>query len=106
MFDGLKDMGKLMKQAKEMKEKMKHVQEKLKKLKVTGKAEGGKIEVVMTGELECISITIDPGLVSANQTVSLQKALLKAVNDAASQAKNLATSELSDISGGLNLPGF
>lgn len=106
MFENLKDMGKLMKQAKEMKDKMKTIQEKLKKTKVVGKAENGRVLVELTGELECTNVQIDPALMSANQTVTLQKALLKAFNEAANQAKNIATSELSSVSGGLNLPGF
>lgn len=106
MFENLKDMGKLMKQAKEMKDKMKTIQEKLKKTKVAGKSENGRIVIELSGELECLSVQIDPALVSANQTIALQKALLKAFNDAATQAKNIATSELSSVSGGLNLPGF
>ena len=106
MFENLKDMGKLMKQAKEMKDKMKDIQEKLKKTKVSGKSENGRIVVELSGELECLSVQIDPALVSANQTIALQKSLQKAFNDAAAQAKNIATSELSSVSGGLNLPGF
>ena len=102
MFDKLKDMGKLMKEASEMKSKMKKVQDELKNLKVTGQAEGGKVQVVLTGELDCVSVTVDPTVSQA----ALSKALIKAFNDAAEQAKKLATSKLAEISGGLNLPGF
>ena len=102
MFEKMKDMGKLMKQAGEMKSKMKKVQEELKSLRVTGAAEGGKVQIVLTGELECVSITVDPSLTGT----ALTKALQKAFNDAAKQSKDLATTKLTEISGGLNLPGF
>ncbi len=105
MFEGLKDMGKLMKQASEMKAKMKRVQEELKKVRVSGTSEGGKIEIALSGELECLDVSIDPSLIVAGNT-SLEKSVMKAFNDAARKAKELATSKLSDISGGLNLPGL
>lgn len=104
MFDGLKDMGKLLKQAGEMKSKMKQIQEELKKVKVSGTAEGGKVEVVLSGELECLDVIIDPSF--GSNTVALQRALQKAFNESARKAKELATTKLSDISGGLNLPGM
>jgi nucleoid-associated protein EbfC len=104
MFEGLKDMGKLLKQAGEMKSKMKAIQEELKRVSVTGSAEGGKIEVVLSGELECLDVRIDPSL--AGNVGALQKALVRAFNDASKKSKELAASKLSDISGGLNLPGL
>jgi DNA-binding YbaB/EbfC family protein len=104
MFDGLKDMGKLLKQAGEMKAKMKKVQEELKRLKVTGTAEDGKIEVTLSGELECLDVIIDPAV--ASSAAVLQRGLKKAFNDASRKAKELATSRLGDISGGLDLPGM
>jgi DNA-binding YbaB/EbfC family protein len=106
MFDGLKDMGKLLKQAGEMKSKMKKIQEELKKVKVTGTAEGGKIEIVISGELEVLDIKVDASLLSPASQNSLQKGLLKAFNDAAKKSKEMATAKLSDISGGLDIPGL
>lgn len=106
MFEGLKDVGKLMKQAKEMKGQMKKIQDELKQVLVTGSAMGGKIEVTMSGELDCTSITIDPALLDPKQGALLTKALKEAVNAATKKAKDVATQKLSAISGGLNLPGM
>ncbi len=106
MFEGLKDMGKLLKQAGEMKSKMKKIQDELKKVRVTGAAEGGKIEVVISGELEVLDIKIDPSLLAPGSQQTIQKGLLKAFNDASKKSKELATSKLSDISGGLDIPGL
>ncbi len=104
MFEGLKDMGKLLKQAGEMKTKMKAIQEELKRVSVTGSAESGKIEVVLSGELECLDVRIDPSL--ASNVGALQKSLVRAFNDASKKSKELAASKLAHISGGLNLPGL
>ena len=48
MFDKLKDMGNLVKQAKEMRGQMKAIQDELKNVIVEGEALGGKVRVKMT----------------------------------------------------------
>lgn len=104
MFEGLKDMGKLLKQAKEMKVKMKKVQDELKKTKVTGSSSG--VEVIMTGELEVLEITIPEEFLNPAQKNRLEKEVKRAINDASKKAKDLASSKLSEVSGGLNIPGL
>ena len=59
MFKGLKDMGSLMKQAKEMKSQMSKVQEGLKKMAFSGTALQGKIEITVNGELDILNVKID-----------------------------------------------
>jgi nucleoid-associated protein EbfC len=104
MFDGLKDMGKLMKQAKEMKSKMKDVQDELKKVIVKGTSRSGKVQVEMTGELDCRSVSIADDLL-ANKS-QLESELVDAINSATKNSKDIATQKLSAITGGLNLPGM
>lgn len=106
MFEGIKDMGKLLKQAKEMKSKMKSVQNELKKMTVTGLSKKRKAKVILTGELECVEITFDPELNTRENCKALAKELKEAFNDAAVQAKGLATNKLSDISKGMDIPGL
>jgi nucleoid-associated protein EbfC len=106
MFEGLKDMGKLMKQAKEMKSRMKEVQDSLRKERVTVTALNGQIKVVVSGELDFQEINIDPSLLVADNADSLQSELLNAINSAVKQAKDMAASRLSAISGDINLPGL
>ena len=106
MFEGLKDMGRLMSQAKEMRSKMKDVQKKLKTLLFKGTDKSGKIEVVVTGELECTSVSIDPSFLGESNKKALEAGLREAINIATKDAKTAATSQLSDISQGLNIPGL
>lgn len=107
MFESIKDMGKLMKQAKEMKDKMQKVQKELKTLRMTGRDRSNAVEVVLTGELDCVELTIlNESLLSPGNKRSLEKALMDAVNDAAKRSKDVATSKLSEVSGGLNIPGL
>lgn len=106
MFDGLKDMGKLLKQAKEMKSKMQDVQKELKKVRVSSSAANDKIKIVVTGELEVVELSIEPSLLDPKHASSLEKALVKLFNDATNQAKTIATQKLSEVSGGLDIPGL
>lgn len=101
MFDGLKDMGKLLKQAKEMKSKMKEVQEYLKKATVQGSSRDRNFLVTLTGELECVKIdVVNP----TSDAKAIAKGMQEAFNDAAQKAKQLAASQLQAVSGDLNLP--
>ena len=103
MFEGLKDMGKLMKQAKEMKSKMKTIQEQLKKTVVTGTSKDGSIIVSLTGELECVGVEIKA---EGMDNKTLEASMKHAFNDAAKKSKDLAASQLSAVSGDLQLPNF
>ena len=107
MFDGLKDMGKLMKQAKEMRSKMKDVQKQLKTVITTGRDNKGWVEAECDGELNFTAIKIlsDEALEIRNKA-DLQNSLKQAVNEAAKKSKDIATQKLSEVSGGLNIPGL
>ena len=107
MFDQMKDMGKLLKQAKEMRSKMKDVQKQLKKVSVTGRDNKSWVEVVLTGELDCTSVTVlaNEALSPINKT-ELEKAMLQAFNNAAKASKDIATKQLAEVSGGMNIPGL
>ena len=106
MLDKMKDMGKLLKDAQEMKKKMKAVQDELKKAVVYGKSRNVLVMVTMTGELDVTKVDIDPSLMIVDKADVLKKSVLEAINDASAKAKKLATGRLSDISKGMNLPGM
>jgi DNA-binding YbaB/EbfC family protein len=106
MLEELKDMGKLLKQAKEMKNKMKKVQDELKKVRVTSASKDGKIAVIMSGELEVVELKIDPSYLNPSQAKNFSDELQKLFNAAANKAKEIASGKLSEISGGLNIPGL
>ena len=103
MFNQLKEMGNLAKKAKEMKDKMKKIQLELKSLKV--ESEAGGITVVMTGEMDCVGVRINESTLNGSKD-SLEKNLVKAINSASPKAKKLASSKLSVVSQGLNIPGL
>jgi len=106
MFENLKNMGDLMKKAKDMRDQMKEVQKELKKEIVTEYGAGNEIEVVINGELEVQSIKIGESLLQSSTKEKLEKELLKTLNHAITKSKNAATKKLSAITGGLNIPGL
>ncbi|MDC0036775.1 YbaB/EbfC family nucleoid-associated protein [bacterium] len=104
MFDKLKDMGNLAKKAKEMKKQMEDIQHELKDLKITLDEQG--IKVVMSGEMDLLSLDIPEAALSSGNKERLEKTLIKVINKAAQQAKTTASSKLSAVSKGLNIPGL
>jgi DNA-binding YbaB/EbfC family protein len=98
--------GKLMKQAQQMQAKMSQVQEELKSETVESSAGGGTVKVVITGDLEVQSITVDPAAVDPDDVDLLQDMIAAAVNEAIRAAQELASQKMSAVTGGMNIPGM
>ncbi len=97
--------GNIMKQAQEMQEKMKRIQEELSSLEVTGKAGGGLVQVVMTCRHDVRSVTIDPVLLDDDKEV-LEDLVTAAMNDAVQRVEKTVQEKMSGLTGGLNIPGL
>ena len=111
MFGKLKDMGNLVKQAKEMKNEMEKVQASLKDEKVKVENKKGTIKIAMTAEIACIGILIDPTVLaeaskSESKKKEFEKELTQTYNNAAEKAKKIASDKLAKISQGMNIPGL
>lgn len=102
------DMGKIMKQARQLQEKMSKLQEELGNKTVEASTGGGMVKVIANGRRELQSIEISPEVVDPNDIEMLQDLTLAAVNEALRKAEELATAEMSKIAGGMNLkfPGL
>ena len=69
-----------------MQQEMLAAQEKLKDERVEASAGGGMVKVVMTGDLELKSLTIDPDAVDPEDVEMLQDMVMAAINEALRQA--------------------
>lgn len=98
-------LGNIMKQAQEMQEKMKRIQEELASLEITGRAGGGLVTVVMTCRHDMRSVTIDPVLMGDDKEV-LEDLIAAAVNDAVLRIEKTVQERMSSVTGGLNIPGL
>lgn len=99
------NFGSMMKQAQKMQAKMAEMQEQLKDEVVEASAGGGTVKVVLTGDMQVRSITIDPAAVDPDDVELLQDMTAAAVNEAIRAAQELSQSRMAAITGGLNLPG-
>jgi DNA-binding YbaB/EbfC family protein len=95
-----------MKQAQKMQAEMAKVQEELKEERIEASTGGGMVKVVMTGDLAIESVTIDPAAVDPDDVAMLQDMVTAAVNEALRMAQDLSNQKMSQVTGGLGLPGM
>jgi hypothetical protein len=95
-----------MKQAQKMQSQMAGVQQELESEIIETSAGGGAVKVVANGKQEIKEIKIDPSAMDPSDPQILEDMILIAVNDALSQAADLANKKLGQVTGGLSLPGL
>lgn len=100
------DIQKLMKQAQQMQAGMQKSQEELAQKNVEASVGGGKVTVVANGAGDVQSISIDPSVVDPEDVDFLQELVLSGVQEAIAKGKDMAASEMSKLTGGLNIPGI
>ena len=105
MFNG--NMKKIMKQAKQMQDKMMETQKELESMEVEGSSGGGAVKAVINGKKELISLDIDSELLSDDKEI-LEDLIIACVNQAQNKFDEISKDKMGAISGGLpgGLPGF
>ena len=93
----------LMKQAQQMQENMKRLQEELAALEVEGQSGAGLVSVVMTCRHDVKRVTIDPSLLSDDKDM-LEDLVAAAFNDAVRKAEATSQERMASITAGLPLP--
>ena len=99
-------MGNLLKQAQEMQARMAKIQEELAQKTVEGSAGGGMVQVTVNGQLNVSAVKIDPTVINTEEKEMLEDLILAAVNDGMRKARDLASAEMSKITGGFKIPGL
>jgi nucleoid-associated protein EbfC len=102
MFKGL-DMNELMKKAKELQNTLSEKKKEAALKSVDVSVGGGMVRMKMNGNMETLSVNIDPEIVDKNEIEILEDLIRAACNEAIRQAKEIASSELTDLMGGMNL---
>lgn len=102
----MKGMGKMMKQAQQLQSKMLRMQEELADKTVEASAGGGMVRVVADGKQRIVSLEINPEVVDPDDVDMLQDLVLAAVNDALTRSQEMVSSEMSKLTGGMNIPGL
>lgn len=96
----------IMKQAKKMQERMAQMQKELETKTVEADAGGGMVRAVVNGKFELVSLKIEKEVVNPEDIEMLQDLIVAVVNEGVRKAQAMASSEMSKITGGLNIPGF
>jgi len=104
IFEG--DMGNMLKQAQQFQSKMKKIQEEISEKVIDVSSGGGMVSVKINGKQQILSMNIDPEVLKQNDVEMIQDLVLSAVNEAIRQSQELMQSELSKLTGGLNIPGL
>lgn len=101
-----KGLGGLMKQIQEMQTKVTQAQAELETIRVTGTSGGGMVQAVMNGRQELLEIKIDPQVIDPEEKEMLEELVLAAVSQAREKAAEAQQEKLSDVTGGLPIPGM
>ncbi len=100
----MKDLMGMMKQVKEMQERMQRLQEELATIEVTGTAGGGLVSVTLTGKGDMKGVKIDPSLLKPEEAEIVEDLIVAATSDAKAKVEQRLQEKMAEVTGGLPLP--
>ena len=98
------DIKSLMKQAQQMQDKMKKIQDDFSSKEFTGSAGGGLVKVLINGAGVAKKITIDPSLIVIDEKEVLEDLIIAAFNDAKKTSDDQSSDILKSATAGMPLP--
>ena len=96
----------MMKQVQKMQQDMIRMQEELESKTYTASAGGGMVKAQVSGKNELVGLEINPDAVDPDDVEMLQDMVIAAVNEAMRAADADSASNMSKLTGGLNLGGM
>ena len=96
----------MMKQAQKMQQEMLRMQEEMENKLYSATAGGGMVTAAVNGKHELVNLTIKEEAVDPDDVDMLQDMVIAAVNEAMRAADAEAASNMSRLTGGLNLGGL
>lgn len=103
---GAQNMNSMMKQVQKMQEDMATLQADLETREYEVSAGGGMVTVKINGKREILNIDIQPDIVDPDDIETLSDVITAAVNEAIKKVDTTSESEMSQITGGINVPGM
>ena len=100
----MKNLGNLMKQAKEMQSKMAEMQAALESHELVGASGAGMVEITLNGKGEMRGIKIDPSIMTPDDREMLEDLIKAAHADARAKVDAYSQEKMKDMTGGLELP--
>ncbi|PXV71168.1 hypothetical protein C8D93_101210 [Sinimarinibacterium flocculans] len=96
-------LGQIMRQAQQMQDNMKRVQEEIARMEVSGEAGAGLVKVTLTGKYQCRSVEISPDALKEDKEF-VEDLIAAAINDAAQKVEETSKSKLGAVTAGMQLP--
>jgi nucleoid-associated protein EbfC len=93
----------LMKQAQQMQDNVRKMQEQLASIEVEGQSGAGMVKVVMTCKHDVKRVTIDPSLLADDKEM-LEDLVAAAMNDAVRKVDATVQEKMASVTAGLPLP--
>lgn len=100
----MKDLMGMMKQVKDMQERMQRLQEELSAIEVEGSAGGGLVSVTLTGKGDLKRVRIDRSLMKPEDAEIVEDLIVAAVGDAKAKVEARLQEKMAEVTGGLPLP--
>ncbi|MCF0216006.1 MAG: YbaB/EbfC family nucleoid-associated protein [Fibrobacteraceae bacterium] len=100
------DMGKMMRDLQKMQSKMLKAQNDLKAQSFDAEAGGGMVKVALNGQGVLTMIKINPEVVDKDDVEALEDLIMAAFNAAVKKKDDATKSSISDITGGMKIPGL
>ena len=101
----MNDFSKILDKAKELEQKMKESQEKIKNISVEGISGSDSVKVTLNGDGEMINIYISPETLKEDKSI-IEDLIATAHNNAKEKLKLKTSEEISKATGGFGIPGF
>lgn len=98
-------VGKLLKRAQKMQQRMEQVQEELAQREIEVSSGGGAVRLTINGQGAFKSISLDPEFLKEDASL-VEETLLAAMQEAVSKARELSEKEMGDLTSSLGIPGL
>lgn len=99
-------IGNIMKQTRQLQDKMARIQQEMADKTVEASAGGGMVRVTANGAGDVVSVKIDPQVVDPDDVEMLEDLVRAACNEASKKGRDMMAEEMRKLTGGMRIPGL
>lgn len=96
-------LGNLMRQAQQMQENLKRVQDEIARMEIAGESGAGMVKITLNGRHEARKVEINPEALKEDKEF-LEDLIAAAINDAAQKLEQASNAKMAKVTGGMQLP--
>ena len=98
------DFDEILKMAANAQAELQKVQDNLEHVEVEGQAGGGLVKIRATAKGRILGVEIDPSILTAEEKETVEDLIVAALNDARTNADQVANAQMQQMTSGLALP--